>query len=149
MGSGSGIDKPSDSLHYPDWAMQMGALLEEKELWDIVTGTKPVPTTGPNLKAMKAYVWKGKVAKAKIILHLDKSQLPHVCSILPKRSGTTSLVFIALTVLALSLPCAENSSTWSWMKKNQWRHGLPLFKTLHTILRLLILRSWTLTLSLH
>jgi hypothetical protein len=26
---------------------------------------------------MKAYIWKGKVAKAKIILHLDKSQLPH------------------------------------------------------------------------
>ena len=26
---------------------------------------------------MKAYVRKGKVAKAKIILHLDKSQLPH------------------------------------------------------------------------
>jgi hypothetical protein len=55
----------------------MEALLEEKELWDIVTGTEPIPTTGPNLKAMKAYVWKGKVAKAKIILHLDKSQLPH------------------------------------------------------------------------
>jgi len=77
MGSGSGIDKLSDSSHYPDWAMQMEALLEEKELWDIVTGTEPVPTTGPNSKAMKAYVQKGKVAKAKIILHLDKSQLPH------------------------------------------------------------------------
>jgi hypothetical protein len=77
MGSGSGIDKLSDSLHYPDWAMQMEALLEEKELWDIVTGTEPVPTTGPNSKAMKAYVRKGKVAKAKIILHLNKSQLPH------------------------------------------------------------------------
>jgi hypothetical protein len=77
MGSGSGIDKLSDSSHYPDRAMQMEALLEEKELWDIVTGTKPVPTTGPNSKAMKAYVQQGKVTKAKIILHLDKSQLPH------------------------------------------------------------------------
>jgi len=77
MGSGSGIDKLSDSSHYPDWAMQMEALLEEKELWDIVTGTEPVPTTGPNSKAMKAYVRKGKVAKVKIILHLNKSQLPH------------------------------------------------------------------------
>jgi hypothetical protein len=77
MGSGSGIDKLSDSSHYPDWAMQMEALLEEKELWDIVTGTKPVPTTSPNSKAMKAYIRKGKVAKVKIILHLDKSQLPH------------------------------------------------------------------------
>jgi hypothetical protein len=79
MGSGSSIDKLLDSLHFPDWDMQMEALREEKELWDIVTGTEPVPTTGPNLKAMKAYIWKGKVAKAKIILHLDKSQLPHAC----------------------------------------------------------------------
>ena len=77
MGSGSSIDKLSNSSHYPDWAMQMEALLDEKELWDIVTGTEPVPTTGPNSKTMKAYVRKGKVAKAKIILHLDKSQLPH------------------------------------------------------------------------
>jgi len=79
MGSGSGIYKLSDSSHYPDWAMQMEVLLEEKEHWDIVTGIEPVFTTDPNSKAMKAYVQKGKVAKAKIILHLDKSQLPHAC----------------------------------------------------------------------
>jgi hypothetical protein len=56
--------------------MQMEAL-EEKELWYIVQGTKHVPNTGPNLKPMKSYIQKGKVVKAKIILHLDKSQLPH------------------------------------------------------------------------
>jgi hypothetical protein len=77
MGSGSVIKKLSDSSHYPDWAMQMEALLEEKELWDIVQGTEHVPNTGPNSKPMKSYIRKGKVAKAKIILHLDKSQLPH------------------------------------------------------------------------
>jgi Domain of unknown function (DUF4219) len=73
MGSGSVIEKLSDSSHYPDWAMQMEALLEEKELWDIVQGTEHVPNTGPNSKPMKSYIRKGKVAKAKIILHLDKS----------------------------------------------------------------------------
>jgi len=57
--------------------MQMEALLKEKELWDTVTGDKPLPTSGPNSKAMKAYVRKQKLAKVKIILHLDKSQLPH------------------------------------------------------------------------
>jgi hypothetical protein len=77
MGSGSVIKKLSDSLHYPDLAMQMEALLEEKELWDIVQGTEHVPNTGPNLKPMKSYIQKGKVAKAKIILHLNKSQLSH------------------------------------------------------------------------
>ena len=77
MGSGPIIEKLSDSSHYPNWAMQMEALLEEKELWDIVQGTEHVPSTDPNLKPMKSYIWKGKVVKAKIILHLDKSQLPH------------------------------------------------------------------------
>jgi len=76
MSSGSGIDRLSDSSHYPDWAMQMEVLLEEK-LWDIVMGTEPVPTTGPNLRGMKAYVWKEKSVKAKIILPLGESQLPH------------------------------------------------------------------------
>jgi len=55
----------------------MEALLEEKELWDVVTGDEPLPTSGPNSRAMKAYVQKQKLAKAKIILQLNKSQLPH------------------------------------------------------------------------
>ena len=80
MDYGSSIDNLlSDSSHYPDWDMQMEALLEKKELWDIVAGTEPVPITGPNLRAMKAYIQKEKCVKAKIILHLDKSQLPHAC----------------------------------------------------------------------
>lgn len=77
MGTSSGIDKLDDSTHYPDWAMQMEALLEEKELWDVVTGDEPPPTTGPNSKSYKAYHRKAKLAKAKIILHLAPSQLPH------------------------------------------------------------------------
>jgi hypothetical protein len=71
MGS-SDVEKLSDILHFPDWAMQMEALLE-KELWDTVTGDESHPTSGSNSKAMKAYVCKQKLAKAKIILHLDKS----------------------------------------------------------------------------
>ena len=64
--------------------MQMEALLEEKELWDVVTGDEPVPTTGPTSKAMKNYVRKQKSAHAKIILHLHKSQLPHARFNTPK-----------------------------------------------------------------
>lgn len=67
---------------------------------------------------------------------------------LPKIFGIILLVFIVLVVLARPLPCTENSSTWSWIKINQWKHGLPLFQTLHTVLRLLILRSQILTVSL-
>lgn len=83
MGS-SDIEKLSDTTHFPDWAMQMEALLEEKELWDVVTGDEPVPTTGPTSKAMKNYVRKQKSARAKIILHLHKSQLPHARFDTPK-----------------------------------------------------------------
>jgi gag-polypeptide of LTR copia-type/Zinc knuckle len=57
--------------------MQMEALLEEKEVWEIVTGDEKAPTTAPTSKAMKLYVRRHKIAKAKIILHLDKSQPPH------------------------------------------------------------------------
>ena len=45
MGSGSGVDKLSDTSHFPDWATQMEALLEEKELWDTVIGNGPIPAT--------------------------------------------------------------------------------------------------------
>ena len=65
MGSDSTVEKLSDSSHYPDWAMQMEALLEEKELWDIVQGTEHVPNTGPNSKPMKSYIQKEKLQKQK------------------------------------------------------------------------------------
>lgn len=84
MGSGSSVDKLDDSTSFTDWAMQMEALLEEKELWDVVSGTEIAPTTGPNSKASKAFARKLKLAKAKIILHLDKSQLPHARFDTPK-----------------------------------------------------------------
>jgi hypothetical protein len=33
----------------------MEAFLEEKELWDVVSGDETMPTLGPNLKAVKAF----------------------------------------------------------------------------------------------
>lgn len=61
MGSGSIIENLSDGLHYPDWVMQMEALLEEKELWDIVQGTEHVPNTGPNSKLVSLIFRRGKL----------------------------------------------------------------------------------------
>ena len=34
----SRIDKLNDIIHYSDWAIQVEAFLEEKEVWDIVSG---------------------------------------------------------------------------------------------------------------
>jgi len=90
--------------------MQMEALLEEKELWDIVIGTEPIPTTGPNLKAMKAYVWRGRLRRQKWSFTLTNPNSLMLALTLPKKSGTILPISIVLVVLVLSLPCAENSS---------------------------------------
>ena len=55
----------------------MEALLEEQDLWDVVSGAETAPTTGPNSKVTKAFHRKRQLARAKIILHLTSSQLPH------------------------------------------------------------------------
>ena len=55
----------------------MEVLLEKKELWTVVSGGETMPHTGPNSKGVKAFIQKQCLARAKIILHLNNSQLPH------------------------------------------------------------------------
>jgi hypothetical protein len=63
--------------NYPDWRYMMEALLVEKDLWDVVDGTEARPLGSANSKAVRAFVKKQQVARAKIILHIEASQLPH------------------------------------------------------------------------
>jgi gag-polypeptide of LTR copia-type/Zinc knuckle len=63
--------------NYVDWRYMMEALLVEKDLWDVVDGTEGRPAGSDNSKAVRAYVKKQQVARAKIILHIEPSQLPH------------------------------------------------------------------------
>jgi len=72
----SSFEKLND-MNYADWKIKMEALLEEKELWDVVSGNEVTPTTGPNSKTTKAFLRKQRLARAKIILHVENSQLPH------------------------------------------------------------------------
>jgi len=44
-----------NETNYAEWAMKMEALLDEQDLWDVVTGDKVEPSTGPNSKAMKTF----------------------------------------------------------------------------------------------
>jgi gag-polypeptide of LTR copia-type/Domain of unknown function (DUF4219) len=72
---------PFDKLNetnYDDWKIQMEALLEEKGLFGIVSGRDIMPTTGPNSKGVKTFLGKQRLARSKIILSIDPSQLPHV-----------------------------------------------------------------------
>jgi hypothetical protein len=70
------IEKLNDT-NYTDWAIKMEALLEEKDLWKVVSGEETAPTTGPTSKAAKTFLKKQRLARAKIILHVENSQLPH------------------------------------------------------------------------
>ena len=72
---------PFDKLNetnYDDWKIQMEALLEEKGLFGIVSGEIVMPTTGPNSKGVKTFLEKQRLARSKIILAIEPSQLPHV-----------------------------------------------------------------------
>jgi len=69
------IDKLNDTNS--DWVIKMEALLEEKDLCGVVSGEEEQPSTGPNSKSAKAYQKKLCLCCAKIILHVENSQLPH------------------------------------------------------------------------
>jgi hypothetical protein len=72
---------PFDKLNetnYDDWKIQMEALLEEKGLFGVVSGRDIKPTTGPNSKGVRTFLEKQRLARSKIILAIDPSQLPHV-----------------------------------------------------------------------
>ena len=72
---------PFDKLNetnYDDWKIQMEALLEEKGLFGVVCGRDVIPTTGPNSKGVKSFLEKQRLARSKIILTIEPSQLPHV-----------------------------------------------------------------------
>lgn len=71
------FDKLNES-NYNDWKIQIEALLEEKGLFGVVSGRDVMPPTGPNSKGVKTFLEKQRLARAKIILALEPSQLPHV-----------------------------------------------------------------------
>src|SRR5882724_8149214 len=68
--------KLNDS-NYADWHYIMAATLVEKDLWDVVDGSLTRPVGSPNHKAMRAFMKKQQLARAKIILSIEVSQLPH------------------------------------------------------------------------
>ena len=55
----------------------MAALLVEKDLWDVIDGSESCPAGSDNSKAVRVFIKKQQLSHAKIILHVDKSQLAH------------------------------------------------------------------------
>src|SRR5882724_9934497 len=66
-----------NDTNYTDWHYIMAATLVEKDLWDVVDGPLTCPVGSPNHKAVKTFVKKQQLARAKIILSIKASQLPH------------------------------------------------------------------------
>ena len=56
----------------------MKALLVHKDLWDVINGSKPHPTSNGNLKAIWAYEKEVQQAYTKIILNIEPDQHPHI-----------------------------------------------------------------------
>jgi hypothetical protein len=67
-----------DETNYHEWAFFMEAVLIRKELLGVVDGSVTQPPGSPNLKPVKAFLHKQKLARAEIILRISPSQLPHV-----------------------------------------------------------------------
>ena len=66
-----------NNTNYADWHYMMVATLVEKDLWDIVDGWLTCPVSSPNHKAVKSFVKKQHLARTKISLSIEASQLPH------------------------------------------------------------------------
>jgi len=66
-----------DNTNYAKWSIQMGALLDEQDLWDVVNGTETMPNLRLNLKAVKAFIHKQQLARVKILLCLSNSQISY------------------------------------------------------------------------
>jgi hypothetical protein len=78
------IEKLND-VNYAEWVIMMEALLEEKDLWEVVTGDEVEPLVGPSSKVMKMFWKKQQLAKVRITLHIKNSQLPHIHFDSPKK----------------------------------------------------------------
>ncbi|OJA12956.1 hypothetical protein AZE42_11325 [Rhizopogon vesiculosus] len=63
--------------NYAEWSIQMEALLDEQDLWDVVNGTETMPNFGPHSKVVKVFICKQQLVRAKILLYLSNSQIPH------------------------------------------------------------------------
>jgi Domain of unknown function (DUF4219)/gag-polypeptide of LTR copia-type len=81
--SNSGFEK-LDEMNYGTWKMLMKALLVRKQLWDVVAGIESNLGGSPNLKAAKGFQKRQAEACAKIILHIEVSQLSFIADKDPK-----------------------------------------------------------------
>jgi hypothetical protein len=118
---------PFDKLNetnYDDWKIQMEALLEEKGLFGVVSGRDTLPTYGPSSKGVKTFLEKQRIARSKIILAIEPSQLPHVrteedpsviwqnLSRIHRARGLGVLLTLRMDFLRMSMPLGSTVASY-------------------------------------
>jgi hypothetical protein len=136
-----------NNVNYVEWVIKMEeALLEEKDLWEVVSGDEVEPSVGPSSKAMKTFQKKQQLAKVRITLHVKNSQLPHIRFNSPKK------IWENLTMVHQSHGFGMLLATHHWffsLKKDPNQSMQAWIATVQTVtmnsdLRLLTSRSKTL-----
>ena len=71
------ITKLNDT-NYPEWSIQMKAILVRKNLWEVTSGDDEKPAGSPNAKTVRAWQRRNDEAIAEIQLNVEPDQLSHV-----------------------------------------------------------------------
>ena len=66
--------------NYPEWSMQMEAVLVRADYWELVTGDEALVEGEMDQTKVKAFCKRQAACKAKMILRVDNSQLAHMNS---------------------------------------------------------------------
>jgi hypothetical protein len=122
------FDKLNES-NYDDWKIQVEAYLEDQNLFCVIDGREEEPQTGPNSKAVRAYNQKRRQARAKIILAVEPSQLPHT------RDQDPAVIWDNLS----KIHCARGLGTLLTMRRKFFGMSIPLALVSHLGLLLFVM----------
>ena len=67
-------------MNYPEWSMQMEAVLVWADYWELVTGDEALVEGETDQTKVKAFCKRQAACKAEMILRVDDSQLAHMNS---------------------------------------------------------------------
>jgi len=71
-------------INYTEWSIQMEAILVHANLWALVTSDKKVAVDEKDAEKIKDFQKQQATCKAKMVLHVDDSQLSHMGGSDPK-----------------------------------------------------------------
>ena len=116
------FDKLNES-NYHDWKFQMEAFLEEKGLFGVVSG-EDTTSTDATAGETKSFLEKQRLARAKIVLAVEPSQIPHIRNVtdpaivwknlarIHRARGLGVLLTMRMEFLKMTMPPDCTIATW-------------------------------------